>query len=147
MSPADTTDDAWPAERRTIERSRASSSSMPERLRQIVVGAGIDAVDALGPARARGQDQHRHVTAIRAPALEHGEPVHARQAEIEDDGAVILGVAAEPCLFAVAHGLDDIARGFERARDIRCDPPVVLDKKYTHHFSLIRSISPLRAST
>ena len=37
--------------------------------------------------------------------------------------------------------------GFKRTHDIRCDPPVVLDKKYAHHFSLIRSISPLRAST
>ena len=119
----------------------------PERLRQIVVGAGVDSVDALGPACARGQDQHRHVTAIRAPALEHGKPVHPRQPEIENDRAIILGVAAEPCFFAVAHGFDDVASGFERARNIRCDPPVVLDKKYTHHFSLIRSISPLRAST
>ncbi len=116
ISPAETTDDAWPAERRTIERSRANNSSIAERLRQVIVGASVDSVDALGPARARGQDQHRHLTAIRAPALEHGEPVHPRQPEIEDDRAVILGVAAEPGFFAVAYGLDDVARSFECTR-------------------------------
>ena len=101
-SPTATTDDAWPAERRTIARRRDSSSSMLERLGQIIVGAGVDAVDALGPAAARGQDQHRHAAAVGAPALEHRQAVHLRQAEIEDDGAIIFGVAAKPGLLAVA---------------------------------------------
>src|ERR1019366_7291403 len=83
-----------------------------ERFWQIVVGAGIDAVDPLGPAAARGEDYDRHPAAIRSPAFEHGESIHAWQAEIENDHAVILGIAAEPCFFAVARRLDQVARSF-----------------------------------
>jgi hypothetical protein len=85
----------------------------------VVVRAGVDAVDALRPASARGQDQHRRAAVVRAPALEHGQPVHSRQAEVEDDRAIVLGVAAEPGFLAVAHDLDDVAGGLERARDVR----------------------------
>ena len=118
-----------------------------EGLRQVIVGAGVDAVDALGPTATRGQDQHRHGAAVGAPALEHGEAIHARQAEIEDDGAVVLGVAQEPGFFAVARGLDHIAGGLQRALDVGRDPPVVFDKQQAHYFSLTCSILPLRAST
>jgi len=96
---------------------------------------------------ARGEDQDRRPAAIRAPAFKHGEPIHARQAEIEDNDTIILGIAAEPCFLAIARRLNQVARGFEGAPNIGRDPPVILDEQHTHHFSFVRSISPLRAST
>ena len=42
---------------------------------------------------------------------------------------IILGVAAEPCLLAVAHRLDHIAGGFQRGRNVRRNPPIVLDHR------------------
>ena len=119
----------------------------PERFWQIVVGAGVDAVDPLGPAAARGEDQHRDAAIIGAPALQHRQPVHAGQAEIENDRGVVLGVAAKPRLLAVADDLDDVAGGFQPAGQIRGDPPIVFDHQHPHHFSLVRLISPLWAST
>jgi hypothetical protein len=40
-----------------------------------------------------------------------------------------------------------IQRHFKGARNIRRDPPIVLDHQNAHHSSLMRSIAPLRAST
>lgn len=81
------------------------------------------------------------------PALQDRQAVHAGQTEIQDDGSIILGVALEPGVLAVDHDFDNISRTFKRARNIRCDPRVILDNKYAHHFSFVRSIRPLRTST
>ena len=43
-----------------------------ERLGEVVVGPGVDALDALRPGAAGGQDQHREVALRRAPLLEDG---------------------------------------------------------------------------
>jgi hypothetical protein len=70
-----------------------------ERLGQIIVGAGVDAFDALGPGAARGEHQHREVPAF-APRqrLSTVKTVHARQTKIEDGGGIGFGVAKKPCL-------------------------------------------------
>jgi hypothetical protein len=85
------------------------------------------------PRAVRNQD--RRPVASRAPAFEHGEPIHAWQAEIEDDRTVILGIAAEPCFLAVARCLNQIASGFEGAHNIGRDPPVIFDELHPHYFS------------
>ena len=72
-----------------------------EGLGDIVVGAGVDARHLVAPAVARGQDQHRHLAPVAAPVLEHADAVHLRQADIEHDGVVGLGVAEEMALLAV----------------------------------------------
>lgn len=61
---------AVPCARRISAQMRAGSSSMPEGLGHVVVGASVDAFDLLGPVVARGQDQNRHVRQAwpRAPA-------------------------------------------------------------------------------
>jgi hypothetical protein len=53
-------------------------------------------------------------------------------------------VAEEPYFLAVRDRFDFVTGRFERARDIGRDPRVVLDNKNVHHFSFIRSTSPLR---
>jgi hypothetical protein len=118
-----------------------------ERLREVIVGAGIDAVDPFGPTAARCQDEDRGSASVCPPPLEHGEPIHPWQAEVEHYRSVILGIAAKPRLLTVAHGFDHIPGGLERSRYIRRDPSVILDQKHAHHFSLMRRISLVRAST
>ena len=55
-------------------------------------------------------DQHRRRAAVFAPAFQHRQAVHARKAEIEHDGDIILGVAKEPGVLAIAGALDHVAR-------------------------------------
>ncbi|MNZ88621.1 hypothetical protein D3C78_1075160 [compost metagenome] len=54
-----------------------------ERLDQVVVGAGIQAGDAVFGGIARGQDQHRQIGTAVTQAPEHFETVHAWQAKVE----------------------------------------------------------------
>ena len=74
-----------------------------EGLRQVVVGAGVDALDALRPDAPGGQDENRKPAPVGPPALQHRQAVELGQAEIENRGVVGLGVAREPGLFAVPH--------------------------------------------
>ncbi len=55
-----------------------------ERLGEIVVGAEVEAAHAVLDAVLRGEDQHRQFAAPAAQALQHFEPAHLRQAEVED---------------------------------------------------------------
>ena len=67
--------------------------------------------------------------------------------KIEDDRGVVLGIAAEPCVFALAFAVDHVARRRQRAFDVGGYLAVVLDKQHAHHFSRMRPISPVAAST
>ena len=53
-----------------------------ERLRQVIVGAGIERGDLVALLPARGDDDDRH-GAPRAQSVDHFEPVHVRQAEVQ----------------------------------------------------------------
>ena len=44
-----------------------------------------------------------------APLLQHADAVHLRQADVEDDHVVGLGVAEEVALLAVEGGIDGVA--------------------------------------
>ena len=68
----------------------------------------------------------------RAPALQHGDAVHLRQADVEDDGVIGLGVAEEVPLLAVMGPVDDIARLFQGLGELPVQIPVVLDNQYAH---------------
>lgn len=73
-----------------------------KRLDDIIVSARLDTFDTLFPLPTGGKDQDRCVEPLSAPALEYGEAVHLRQAEVENDGVEVLGVGAEPDRLAIA---------------------------------------------
>ena len=98
-----------------------------ERFGQIVVGAGVETLDLLAPAIARGEDQHRHAAARPAPALQHRHAVALGQAEIEHDGVIGFGVAQMAAVLAVEGAVHRIAGGFERGDDLAIEVAVVLD--------------------
>lgn len=54
-----------------------------EGFEQVVIGAGLQAVDAVGHRIARGEDQHRDFQALAALLLQQLEAVFVRQAEVE----------------------------------------------------------------
>ena len=91
-----------------------------ERLRDVIVGAGVDPLHLVRPAVARGQKQHRHGAPVAAPLLEHGEPVEPRQADVEHDRVVGFGVAEEMPLLAVEGVVDDVAGIAQRLARAAC---------------------------
>jgi hypothetical protein len=79
-------------------------------------------VDLLVPAAARGQDEDRHREPGVAPAAEHGQTVHARQAEVEDHRVVLFGLPQKIRALAVSGAVHGIARLAERRGQLLRDP-------------------------
>ena len=65
----------------------------PERLGDVVVGAGVEPADGVHLAVLRGQEHDRHRRALLAHALAHLEPVDAGQPDVEHQ-QVVLAVDA-----------------------------------------------------
>jgi hypothetical protein len=65
-----------------------------ERLGDIVVGAGVEAENGVGVGVGAGQHDDRHLDAV-APHQPAGlAPVHVGQADVEQDGVVVVGLQA-----------------------------------------------------
>ena len=79
-----------------------------KRLCDIVVGAGIEALNLVAPAVARGEDQDRHAASVAAPGFQHRDAIHLRQADVEHDGVIRLAVAEEMPLLAIEGAIDHI---------------------------------------
>src|SRR6266566_6323751 len=98
-----------------------------ERLGDVVVGAGVEALDLIAPAVARGEDEDRHGPAGTPPGLEHRDAVHLGQADIEDHRIVGLAFAEKVALLAVEGTIDHVARVNERGRELPIEIGIVLD--------------------
>ena len=85
-----------------------------EGLGDIIVGAGVKALHLVAPAVARGEDQHRHLRPALRQSSSTRDAVHLRQADVEHDGVIGLGLAEEPALLAVEGAIDGIARLLQR---------------------------------
>ena len=106
-----------------------------EGLGEIVVGARIHAGDLVAPAVAGREDDHRHLAVGAAPLLEDGDAVHFRQADIEDDEVVRLGLAEEEAFLAVHRGIDRIAGIAQRRHQLPVQILVILDHQDAHGLS------------
>src|SRR3954464_7379559 len=98
-----------------------------ERLRDIVVGAGVEALDLVAPAIACGQDENRHGPAGPTPGLEHRDAVHLGQADIEDDRVIGLAFAEKVPLLTVKGAVDHVARVGQRGRELPVKVGIILD--------------------
>ena len=81
-------DERGAAARRPAAQQRAQAREQLlalERLDEVVVGAGIEALDARVDRVARGQHQDRHVAAVLAQQPRDVDAVELGQAEVEDD--------------------------------------------------------------
>jgi hypothetical protein len=76
--PARIAGDARPAARRISPRTRDELDDF-ERLAEVIVRAGLDAGNLLGPVVARGDDDDGELTVTVAPATQHRQAVDARQ--------------------------------------------------------------------
>ena len=107
-----------------------------EGLGQVIIGARIDALDALRPALARRQDDDRHLPPFRTPALQDGQAVELGKPEIEHDGVEVLGSAAVPGIFAVPANLHGKPRRSQAGNHVFGNLPLVLDDQCSHVISI-----------
>ena len=77
---------------------------------EIVVGAGVEPVDAVIDRAQRGEDERRRRNARGANRTEHRQPVEARQHAVRYDQVEDTLARQEQPIAAIAAGLDDIAR-------------------------------------
>ena len=104
----------------------------PERLGEIVVGTGLEAVDLVAPAAARREDQHRKPAAGLPPGAQYGRARHLGQAEIEHGGVVGLGLAEMLAVLAVRGDVDGEALVAQRLGDLARQRTVVFDQQNLH---------------
>ena len=97
-----------------------------EGLGQVVVGAPLEADDALGQRAARGQHQHRHI-AIGAEQAHHLEAVDLGQHQVQHDEGRVLGARLAQGLAAVVGGDDVEALALEVGAHEGHDLAVVID--------------------
>ena len=98
-----------------------------EGLDEVIVGAGVQPLHAIGDGIARGDDQHRHRVAACAQALEHIEAVALRQAEVEQHQVVGLAADRGQRRFAVLHPVDGETIGAQRFPHALGDHPIIFD--------------------
>ncbi len=98
----------------------------------IVVGAGIEALNLVAPAVARGEDQHRHHPLVAPPGLKHRDTVHLGQADIQHDRVIGLAVAKEMSLLTVERAIDHVS-GIRQGRgELAVQIRVILNDEQTH---------------
>src|SRR6185369_13337739 len=84
-----------------------------EWLCEVIVGSRVEACDLVRPAVTRRQNEHGHLPPFLSPAIEDGESVDLRQAQVEDYRVVVFGRAQIVSVLAVGREVDGIARALE----------------------------------
>ncbi len=121
------------ADRAAQQRADAGQHLLQvERLGDVIVGAGIEALHLVAPAVAGGQQQHRHGAAGAAPRLQHRNAVQLGQPDIQDDGVIGLGLAEVVSLLAVEGAIDHIAGVGQRRRELAVEVGIILDDEEAH---------------
>jgi len=93
----------------------------------VVVGAGIEAADAVFGFILGGEDEDVGRDALGAEFAEKGEAVHVGKTEVEDDDFVLPGKCEAVAAGGVFGDIDGEARFFEDCGDKLLDGGVVLD--------------------
>ena len=120
-----------------------------ERLHQVVVGAGLEPLDAVGDRVARGQHQDRRAAALGAKLAADLEPVDAGHEHVEDDqvGADLRGAREALAAVGGERYLEsaELERPLERSahRRLVVDdqqlPPVEISRSCNHGLTLCRA--------
>ena len=103
-----------------------------ERLDEVVVGARVEAVDAVGDGVARREHQDRHAIAGRAQAPADLEAVDVRHADVEHDGVGHGGRGLGERLLAALRHLHLVAGERQRAAQSVAHGAIVIDNEDPH---------------
>ena len=122
--------------RTTPTQQRADAGQQlgqPERLGDVVVGAGVQADDGVHLVGPGGQDQHRQTRlGLPEPAADL-EPVHLGQAEVEHHELHLPGGGDGQGAGPVGLHLDLVALPAQRAGERFTDRGIVLGKQHGRH--------------
>ena len=103
-----------------------------ERLREVVVGAAVQAGDPRLHRVARGQHQYGNRRSFLSNGAAHREPVLQRQHDVEDDGVVFGNRRLVDRTFAVAHDVNGVRLLTKALREHLCRARLVFDQEDTH---------------
>ncbi|MCY1350503.1 hypothetical protein D9M69_367380 [compost metagenome] len=103
-----------------------------ERLDQVVVGAQLQALHAVGDAVAGGEEQHRHAAAGLAQAAQDLPAVAAGQHHVEDDQVMVAGQRQVLTFEAVARQFDAEAGLAEALLQVLAGLGFVFDDQQFH---------------
>jgi hypothetical protein len=103
-----------------------------ERLGQVVVGPGVEAVDAIADRVARGEHDDRHPPALVTEPAAHVEPVRRRDHRVEHDGVVGELASRPQSVFAVGGDVDGVSLALQAPLEERGHLLVVLDNAKAH---------------
>ena len=104
-----------------------------ERLHEVVVGPGVEAVDPVVEGVARGEHQDPDARPGRAQASGHLETGHVGQADVEDHGVDAGRIARHlEAAAAVGRQLDDVAVVLEQPRQQPAEFWIVFDDEEVH---------------
>jgi hypothetical protein len=103
-----------------------------ERLRQVVVGAGLQPAHAVLDRVERGQDEHVHVLAGGTQAAQDLEPLDARQHEIQHHDVVGSAARHPQADLAIGRGVDLVARSRQQLPQRLDHLGRVLDEQDAH---------------
>src|SRR5258708_1334025 len=108
---------------------------------QVVVGPGIEAVDAVVDSIQRGEEKHRRRDAGAADRLHDTDAVEPGQHAVDDHEVVGLASGVKESVAPVRRVLDDMPVLLQAADEISRGLPVVLDHQYLQQRLLARSAS------
>ncbi len=115
------------------------------RLDQIIIAAGLEALDAIIDLAERGEDEHRRAVALLPQSLDDRQSVLSGHHAIDDEH-VEAGVAGHfQALFAVMGDIGSMARLAQALGHEAGDVDVVLDDQYAHD-ALPAAPAPYRLS-
>ena len=103
-----------------------------ERLGQVVVGAGVEAADAIVDGVARREHDHRRPDALRAQAPAHLEAVGPGEQDVEDHRVEAGGAREAQRVLPVARDVDDEPVAAQAAPHRGRHAHVVLDHEHPH---------------
>ena len=103
-----------------------------ERLDQIVVGAGIQALDADGDLVLRGGDDDRHGVAGGAQFAQQVEAAPVGQVEVEQHQFIGHGRQRQPRIIEPLHPVDAMPARGDVVADGGAQHMVVFDQQYAH---------------
>ena len=103
-----------------------------ERLREIVVGAGVESGDAILDASARSQHEHGRPDSVLAPGATHAHSVEARQHQVEHDRVVLDRLSHPEGVVARSRHVDRVSVLAQAADEKAGHLELVLDDEKTH---------------
>ena len=109
----------------------------PERLGDVVVGAGVEADDGVHLVDAGGEDQHRGAVPFGTHPAGHLQAVHLGQAEVKNDQVDAPLQCPLEGLRAVGAHLNLIALPAQRTGERLGNRGVILGEKYAGHEAIV----------